>query len=83
MITAFVLSGFLLSLPPALVAISGAILLLMSRKISPRDLYEEVDWSLLLFFAGLFLILGGAQSVHITDHLQRGEDHSHGPLALS
>jgi Na+/H+ antiporter NhaD/arsenite permease-like protein len=74
-ITAFVLSGFLLGLPPALVAISGAILLLMSRKLSPRDLYEDVDWGLLLFFAGLFLILGGAQSVHITDHLLAAARH--------
>jgi Na+/H+ antiporter NhaD/arsenite permease-like protein len=74
-ITVFVLSGFLLGLPPALVAISGVILLLMSRQISPRALYEEVDWSLLLFFAGLFLILGGAQSVHITDDLLAAARH--------
>ena len=64
-----VLLGFLLGFSPALVSISGAILLLMSWQNNPRDLYRDVDWSLLLFFAGLFLILGGAERVHITDYL--------------
>jgi Na+/H+ antiporter NhaD/arsenite permease-like protein len=68
-ITLGVLLGFLLGFSPALVSISGAILLLMSRRTNPRDLYRDVDWSLLLFFAGLFLILGGAETVHITDYL--------------
>jgi Na+/H+ antiporter NhaD/arsenite permease-like protein len=64
LIAGCVLVGFLFGFPPALVAIYGAILLLMSRSTSPRLLYEEVDWSLLLFFAGVFLILGGAESLH-------------------
>ena len=74
-ITVCVLLGFLLGFSPALVSISGAILLLMSRRTNPRDLYREVDWSLLLFFTGLFLILGGAESVHITDYLLAAAHH--------
>jgi Na+/H+ antiporter NhaD/arsenite permease-like protein len=34
-----------------------------------------VDWSLLLFFAGLFLILGGAERVHLTDYLLAAARH--------
>jgi Na+/H+ antiporter NhaD/arsenite permease-like protein len=75
LITGCVLIGFLLGFPPALVSTCGAILLLMSRSTNPRFLYEELDWSLLLFFAGLFLILGGAERVHITDYLFAAARH--------
>lgn len=34
-----------------------------------------MDWSLLLFFTGLFLILGGAESVHVTDYLLAAARH--------
>jgi len=33
-------------------------LLLITRTIEPQKLYEEVDWGLLVFFVGLFLIVG-------------------------
>lgn len=75
LITGCVLIGFLSGFPPAPVSICGAILLLMSRSTNPQFLYEEIDWSLLLFFAGLFLILGGAERVHITDYLLAAARH--------
>ena len=31
--------------------------------------YKEVDWGLLLFFVGLFLIVGGAENAGLTQHL--------------
>jgi Na+/H+ antiporter NhaD/arsenite permease-like protein len=68
-ITILVLAGFLAGWEPALVAVTGAALLLITRRTNPRDLYREVDWSLLLFFAGLFLIVGGAERIHITGYL--------------
>ena len=74
-ITVSVLLGFLLGFSRALVSISGAILLLMSQRTNPRDLYREVDWRLLLFFTGLFLILGRAERVHITDYLLAAAHH--------
>jgi Na+/H+ antiporter NhaD/arsenite permease-like protein len=43
----------------------GAAVLLITRTIEPRKLYEEVDWGLLVFFVGLFLIVGGAQNAGI------------------
>jgi Na+/H+ antiporter NhaD/arsenite permease-like protein len=39
----------------------GAALLLITRTVEPRTIYEEVDWGLLVFFVGLFVIVGGAE----------------------
>jgi Na+/H+ antiporter NhaD/arsenite permease-like protein len=64
-----VLAGFLAGLPPALVAAVGAALMLMTRTHEPRLVYDEVDWGLLVFFVGLFLIVGGAENVGLTDRL--------------
>jgi Na+/H+ antiporter NhaD/arsenite permease-like protein len=64
-----VLAGFLSGLPPALVAAVGAAVMLMSRTHEPRLVYDEVDWGLLVFFVGLFLIVGGAENVGLTGRL--------------
>jgi Na+/H+ antiporter NhaD/arsenite permease-like protein len=64
-----VLAGFLAGLPPAQVAAVGAALMLMSRTHEPRLVYDEVDWGLLVFFVGLFLIVGGAENVGLTARL--------------
>jgi Na+/H+ antiporter NhaD/arsenite permease-like protein len=61
-----VLAGFLIGFPPPMVAAVGAALLLMTRKTEPRHLYEEVDWGLLVFFVGLFIIVAGAEQVGVT-----------------
>ena len=54
-VTAVVIA-FLAGVPPAMAAALGAAALLISRTLEPRKLYDEVDWSLLVFFVGLFLI---------------------------
>jgi Na+/H+ antiporter NhaD/arsenite permease-like protein len=64
-IVALVLAGFLLGVPPAVAAISGAALLLISRRHDAGELYRQVDWSLLLLFIGLFLIIAGAEQAHL------------------
>jgi Na+/H+ antiporter NhaD/arsenite permease-like protein len=64
-----VLVGFLAGLPPAEVAAVGAAIMLMTRRHEPRQVYDEVDWGLLVFFVGLFLIVGGAENVGLTARL--------------
>jgi Na+/H+ antiporter NhaD/arsenite permease-like protein len=64
-----VLCGFLAGMPAAMVAAVGAAILLITRTIEPRKLYDEVDWGLLVFFVGLFVIVGGAQRAGLTAHL--------------
>src|SRR5205085_7320952 len=60
-ITVLVLAGFLLGAPPALTAALGAAILLIHPEFHPRQIYGEVDSALLVFFIGLFLIVGAAE----------------------
>lgn len=68
-VTLAVLAGFFAGAPPALVAAIGAAVLLMYPKFHPREIYQEVDWPLLVFFAGLFLIVGGVEESGIAEHM--------------
>jgi Na+/H+ antiporter NhaD/arsenite permease-like protein len=65
-VLALVLAGFLSGVPAALVAAVGAALLLVTRTVEPRRVYDEVDWGLLVFFIGLFVIVGGAERAGLT-----------------
>ncbi len=64
-----VLAGFLLGFPPAIVGATGGALLLVQRHHPPKAIYGNVDWSLLVLFLGLFLILGGAEQAGGTQEL--------------
>jgi Na+/H+ antiporter NhaD/arsenite permease-like protein len=64
-----VVIAFLAGVPPVLAASVGAAILLISRSDDPRKLYAEVDWGLLAFFVGLFIIVGGAENVGLVDRL--------------
>jgi Na+/H+ antiporter NhaD/arsenite permease-like protein len=68
-VAALVLAGFLAGFSPPLVASVGAAVLLITRTRDPHLVYEEVDWGLLVFFVGLFLIVGGAENAGLTNHL--------------
>ncbi len=68
-VIALVLAGFLSGVPPAMMAALGAALMLITRTREPRLVYDEVDWGLLVFFVGLFLIVGGAERAGLTDDL--------------
>jgi Na+/H+ antiporter NhaD/arsenite permease-like protein len=64
-----VVIGFLIGVPPPMMAALGAAALLITRTTEPRKLYDEVDWGLLVFFVGLFIIVGGAENVGIVARL--------------
>jgi len=64
-----VVIGFFLGVQPAMMAALGAALLLITRSLEPQKLYREVDWGLLVFFVGLFLIVGGAENVGMVRNL--------------
>jgi Na+/H+ antiporter NhaD/arsenite permease-like protein len=51
---------FFTGLPIALVAV-GAAAVLMIDKIKPQRIYREVDWTLLLMFVGLFIVVHAFQ----------------------
>jgi Na+/H+ antiporter NhaD/arsenite permease-like protein len=64
-----VLAGFLAGVPPAMMAAVGAALLLITRTVEPRRVYDEIDWGLLVFFVGLFIIVAGAHRAGLTERL--------------
>ncbi|PNG24840.1 anion transporter [Methylocella silvestris] len=66
LITACVIAGFFTGAPVAKAAIIGGSLLLVSRAVNPRKIYAELDGSLLLMFAGLFIVVSGAEKVMLT-----------------
>ena len=51
-----------------LLALAGGLLLL-TRRVKSQRIYAEIDWSLLLMFAGLFIIVAGAQRALLTPDL--------------
>lgn len=74
-ITLLVLAGFLLGAPPALAAAVGAAILLIHPAFHPRQIYGEVDSALLVFFTGLFLIVGAVEQAGIAPHILALAEH--------
>jgi Na+/H+ antiporter NhaD/arsenite permease-like protein len=70
LVTVLILAGFFAGFPPPLVAAVGAALLLITRTREPEQVYDHVDWGLLVFFVGLFVIVRGAENAGLTDHLR-------------
>ena len=72
-VIALVLAGFLTSrlttLDPALVALLGAGLLVLLSRLEPRQIFGDVEWETLLFFAGLFIMVGALVNLGVIEHL--------------
>ena len=59
--TLILIALFFVGVVPAKAAIIIGGLLLLTRRVKSRRVYAEIDWSLLLMFVGLFIIIAGAQ----------------------
>lgn len=66
---AFVVGGFLLGYSLAWTAMCGAALLLVLSRLPPREMLAQVDGTLLLFFAGLFVVAHGVAQAGITERI--------------
>ena len=75
--TALVVALFFAGQPPAKAAIIIGGLLLLTRRVRSERVYAEIDWSLLLMFAGLFIIVAGAEHSLLTPR----PDRRSGPAA--
>jgi len=60
---------FFAGVVPAKAAIIIGGLLLLTRRVKSRRVYAEIDWSLLLMFVGLFIIVAGAERTLLTPDL--------------
>ncbi len=59
-VTAGALVCFALGFPTGVVALSAAALMLAVQNVRPDLVYAQVDWTMLLMFAGLFVVVRGA-----------------------
>jgi Na+/H+ antiporter NhaD/arsenite permease-like protein len=67
-IALFVVHGSL-QVEPSIIALGGAAFLLVITRASPERVFHEVDWPTLLFFTGLFIIVGTAEHAGMIDIL--------------
>lgn len=65
------IAAFFAGVPPAEVAIIGGALLLLTRRLKPERVYREIDWALLLLFAGLFVVVRGTEQALLTPEVLR------------
>ncbi|MEU8007419.1 ArsB/NhaD family transporter [Catellatospora sp. NPDC049111] len=68
---AAVLAAFMLHtvlhLEPAVVAIVGGLLLLAASRLDPDEIARDVEWHTLIFFAGLFVMVGALVNTGVID----------------
>jgi Na+/H+ antiporter NhaD/arsenite permease-like protein len=75
-VLAVVLAAFslhtVLHLEPAVVALLGGLLLLALSRLDPAEVATDVEWPTLVFFAGLFVMVGSLVETGVIDTLARG-----------
>ncbi|WP_434724740.1 anion transporter [Mesorhizobium sp. RIZ17] len=65
-VTAAMILFFFLGQPVAKVAILGGATLLVTRRVRPEKIYRDIDWPLLVMFAGLFIVVTGLGKTVVT-----------------
>lgn len=68
-ITAGLLVAFLAGAPIAMASFIAASILLVTRRHQPQTVFAEFDWSLLVFFSGLFIVSGSLETSGVTTSL--------------
>ena len=56
-------------LPVPLAAAFAAAILLVTRRTAPEGVFQEIDWSLLVFFIGLFVVTGALEASGLSGQL--------------
>jgi Na+/H+ antiporter NhaD/arsenite permease-like protein len=69
LVTLGVIAAFFAGAPVAMAAFLGGALMLVTRAIKAHKVYKEIDGSLLLMFAGLFVVVAAAEKVLLTRDL--------------
>ena len=62
---------FFAGLPVAKVALVAGALLLITRRVKPERVYREIDWPLLVMFAGLFIVVAGIEKTPLAEDAVR------------
>ena len=67
--TALMLAAFVAGVPVPLAAMGAAALLLVTRRLKPERVFREVDFSLLVFFAGLFVVTAALETTGLSQRM--------------
>jgi Na+/H+ antiporter NhaD/arsenite permease-like protein len=65
LVTLAMVAAFFAGQPVARVAILAGAVLLFTRRVKPAKVYLEIDWPLLVMFAGLFIVVAGLEKAVI------------------
>lgn len=72
---ALVLGAFMLHsvlhLEPSVVAIVGGLMLLAASRLDPDEIAKDVEWHTLIFFAGLFIMVGALVKTGVIGQLSQ------------
>lgn len=86
-VLAAVFAGFighsLFHIDPSVVALLGAGVLVLISGVSQSDYLSAVEWETLLFFAGLFVMIGALVKTGVIEHLSRFAVDATGGNALT
>lgn len=66
LVTLMMIAAFFLGQPVAKAAIVAGAFLLLTRLVQAEKIYREIDWPLLVMFAGLFIVVAGLQKSVLT-----------------
>ena len=63
--------------PVPKVAVVAGALLLITRRVKPERVYREIDWSLLVMFIGLFIVVAGVEKTSLPRDLFQFAERYH------
>jgi Na+/H+ antiporter NhaD/arsenite permease-like protein len=63
------MAGFFSGLEPAKLALVAGSVLLVTRAVRSEKIYREIDWPLLLMFAGLFIVVSGFEKALLSPQI--------------
>ena len=66
-----------LHIEPSMVALLGAGILVLISRLERSDYLSSVEWETLLFFAGLFIMVGALVKTGVIDQLARAATDAH------
>jgi Na+/H+ antiporter NhaD/arsenite permease-like protein len=69
LVALLMMAGFFAGVQPAKLAIIAGGVSLLTRAVKSRKVYGEVDWPLLLMFAGLFAVVAGFEKAVLSPDL--------------
>jgi Na+/H+ antiporter NhaD/arsenite permease-like protein len=84
LVTAAFVLHTVLHLDPAVIALVGGLVLLALSRLNAEDVAKDVEWPTLVFFTGLFIMVGGLVATGVIDILAtKAADATDGRLLLT